>query len=218
MSGWTQTDRCLGVWSATSAAIIGAVYVVVGLIGVVARPPGLSPLRQVDPFLAILEILILLLAVAMVAVIAAVYAYASPEHKTFALAALALTACFAVLTCAVHFVRLTVGRQIDPGALLLLSHQLSTGDWPTVAMSLDLLAWDFFLGTSLLFAAPVFRGKAAGGVRVSMAAAGALCLAGTIGPASGWMYIQYLGIAGYAFVLPVSCALLATFFRRQPSS
>jgi hypothetical protein len=38
MSGWTEADRCVGLWSATGAAAIGVVFVVVGLAGVVARP------------------------------------------------------------------------------------------------------------------------------------------------------------------------------------
>ena len=60
MSGWTEADRCVGLWSATGAAAIGVVFVVVGLAGVVARPPGPDPLHQVDPYLAILEILMML--------------------------------------------------------------------------------------------------------------------------------------------------------------
>ena len=72
-------------------------------------------------------------------------------------------------------------------------------------MSLDLLAWDFFLGLSLVFAAGVFSGKATLRPRTGLAAAGLLCLAGTLGPASGNLRVQYLGIAGYAFLflLPV---------------
>ena len=85
-------------------------------------------------------------------------------------------------------------------------------------MSLDLLAWDFFLGLALVFAARVFAGEASRRVRVSMTLAGVLCLAGTLAPASGHLHIQYLGIAGYAFVLPVACALLAMFFWRERSS
>ena len=36
MSGWTEADRCVRLWSATGAAAIGVVFVVVGLAGVVA--------------------------------------------------------------------------------------------------------------------------------------------------------------------------------------
>ena len=215
MSEWTQTDWRVGMWSAMSAATIGAIFVVVGLIGVVARPPSSEPLQQGDPYLAILETLMILLAVLLVIMMAAMHAYAPPEHKTFSLAALAFVICFAVTTCGAHFASLTIGRQADPRALPLLSHQLSTGDWPTLAMSLDLLAWDLFLGLALVFAAGVLRGEATRRVRVSMTAAGTLCLAGTLGPASGHLRIQYFGIAGYAFVLPLACALLAVFFWQE---
>lgn len=218
MNEWIQADRRMGMWSATIAAMLGLVFVIVGLIGIVARPPSSEALHQVDPYLAILEILMILFAVVLVVTMAAIQAYATPDRKTLSLIALAFTICFAALTCGVHFARLTLGRQTDPDALPLLSHQLSTGDWPTLAMSLDLLAWDFFLGLALLFAARVFRGETARGIRICMTVAGMLCLAGTIGPVSGHMHIQYLGIAGYAFVLPVACALLAVFFWRGRTS
>jgi len=192
---------------------------VVGLIGVVTRRPSANPLLQVDPYLAILEVLIILSAVVLVVMMAAVHAYALPERAIFARTALAFIICSALVTCAVHFVSLTVGRQISPGLLLLLSHQLSFVEgWPTIALSLDLLAWDFFLGLALIFAAQVFKGEAAIRVRISMIVAGTLCLVGTLGPASGHLDIQYLGIAGYALALPVACGLLAIFFRRARAS
>jgi len=217
MSEWTQTDRRIGIWSATSAATIGVIYVVVGLIGIAARPPSRLALSQVDPYLAILEVLIILSAVTLVTMMAAVQTYAGPECETIGVTAFAFIICFAVLTCGVHFASLTVGRQIDPRALSLLSHQLSF-EWPTLALALDLLAWNFFLGLALVFAAQVFKGEAALRVRVSMTLAGTLCLTGTLGPASGHLRIQYLAIAGYAFALPISCVLLAMLFWRERCS
>ena len=74
MSERTQTDHRIGMWSATSAATIGGLFIVVGLIGVIARPPGSGPLREVDPYLAILETLMILFAVALVIMMAAVHA------------------------------------------------------------------------------------------------------------------------------------------------
>jgi uncharacterized membrane protein len=109
MSECSQAGWHVGLWSAVSAATIGAIFVVVGLIGVVARPPSPEPLHQVDPYLAILETLMILFAVALVIMMAAVYAYAARERKTFSLAALAFTICFAVTNCGVHFASLTVG-------------------------------------------------------------------------------------------------------------
>jgi hypothetical protein len=86
--------------------------------------------------------------------------------------------------------------------------------WPSTAYALELLAWDLFLGLSLLFAAPVFRaGKLEGAVRVGFYAAGTLCLVGILGPASGDMRLQFIAVAGYAGVLPAVCLLLALLFR-----
>lgn len=83
------------MWSTTGAAMIGAIFVIVGLIGVVARPASSNALRQVDPYLAILEILMILFAVVLVIMTAAVYAYAPPDRKTSALASLAFIVVFA---------------------------------------------------------------------------------------------------------------------------
>jgi hypothetical protein len=218
MSELSHPYRRMGFWSATSVATIGVVYGIVGLIGAVARPPGRDPLHQVDPYLAILEILMILSTVALVVMMAAVYAYAPPDRKTHGLAALACIIVFAVLTCSVHFASLTVGRQIDSKVLPLLSQQLSFAQWPTLALALDLLAWDFFLGLAMLFAASVFKSDGLPNrVRVSLIIGGTFCLVGTLGPALGHMRIQYLGIAGYAFVLPVACVLLAMLLRRTAS-
>lgn len=140
-------------------------------------------------------------------------------RKTFALAAVAFVVAFAILTCSVHFASLTVGRQLAPTASPLLHRQLSFGEWPSLALCADLLAWDFFLGMSLMMAAQVF--KSAGlkdGVRWSMILAGTLCLAGTRGPATGQLHIQYFGIAGYSCALPVVCTLLAILFRAERDS
>jgi len=219
MSHWTETDRRIGIWSAAGGAVIAAVYVSTGIIGLLARPPNASLLQQVDPYLAVMEILIILFAVNLVAIQASVYAFAQADRKTYALLALTFTGAFAVLTCAVHFVSLTVGRQVKAEALPRLVQHLSFDRWPSVALTVDLLAWDFFVGLSLLFAAPVFRsGGLRGNIRALMILGGVLCLAGTFGPLLGNLQIQFLAIAGYAFVLPVVCALLAVLFRRETSA
>jgi len=120
MSDWTEADRRIGSRSASSAAVFVGVYVIVGLVGFVARPPSLNGLNQVDPHFAILEILIILAAIALVIMMAAVHAYFKPDRKTHSLAALACMIALAVLTCGVHFASLTVGRQIDSSVSSLL--------------------------------------------------------------------------------------------------
>ncbi len=50
MNNGSATDRKIGMWSATSVAVLGGIYVCVGGVGVLMRPAGLGPLVQVDPF------------------------------------------------------------------------------------------------------------------------------------------------------------------------
>jgi hypothetical protein len=59
--------------------VIVVIYVSTGFIGVVARPPHLRTLQQVDRCLAILEYLIIPVAITLVVLMSAVYAYAPPE-------------------------------------------------------------------------------------------------------------------------------------------
>jgi hypothetical protein len=87
--------------------------------------------------------------------------------------------------------------------------------WPSPQYALELLAWDVFLGMSLLFAARTYRGvglKRA--IKKSSMITGALCLGGTLGPATGEMRLQFIAVLGYGIGLPVTCLLLARDFWR----
>src|SRR4029077_3638340 len=128
--------------------------------------------------------------------------------KVLTLTALSFAIIFAGLTSSVHFASLAVARHLDPQVDAGLIRQLSFESWPTVALCLDLLAWDLFLGLSFILAARVFSGRP----RILMTACGSLCLVGFLGPASGHLKIQFLAIAGYGFVLPVACASAAFHF------
>jgi hypothetical protein len=205
----------MSIYSAASVAALGVIYAATGAIGMAHRLPGSEPLRQVDPFLAILELLLLLVAPALVVTMAAVYRYAAPERKIHGLAALAFMIAYATVTFTTHFVSLSFGRQAATGASGNLAWLIGLNNWPSIAMAADLLAWDFLLGLSLLFAAAVFRsGRLERWTRMGLIAAGALCTAATLGPLLGRMQLQFLGIFGYAFLLPALCVLIALVFAR----
>ncbi len=199
----------LGVWSASSLCVIGVAYVVALAVGFASA--GLAE-PIVDPLLAVMEILTLLSAPILVVLMAAVHAYAAPQYKVHSLVAFAFMVAMAVLTSSVHFVELTAVRQSAIASLT----------WPSTAYALELLAWDVFLGLSLLFAAPVFTtGKLESAVRVGLYVAGTLCLVGVLGPTSGDMRLQFIAVAGYAAVLPAVFPMLAMLFRQsrqQPSA
>lgn len=195
----------LGVWSASALFIVGAAYAVVVSIGIHAS--GFSA-PIVDPVLAVMEVLTLLSAPLLVLLMTAVHRSARSADKPYAIAALAFVVVFAGLTSAVHFVGLTALRQSGSGEIV----------WPSPQYAVELLAWDVFLGLSLLMAALTFRGGGLGrAIRISSVATGILCLLGTLGPATGEMRLQFIAVVGYGIGLPVTCFLLSRFFKRAPA-
>jgi hypothetical protein len=195
----------LGMWSALTLFLVGVAYAVALAIGVASAGPT-NPI--VGPVLAVMEFLTLLSAPFIVIMMAAVQSFAAPRYKIHGSVALAFAILVAGLTSAVHFVSLTALRQLGSAGL----------QWPSASYALELLAWDVFLGLSLIFAAPVFQGDGLKrAVRVALRAAGGLSLAGTVGPAIGDLRLQRIGVLGYGAVLPVACLMLAVVFRRASS-
>jgi hypothetical protein len=151
-----------------------------------------------------MEVLTLISAPFIVIMMAAIHDYASVDRKIFGLVALAFAIVFLGMTGAVHFVELSALRQRGSGGIV----------WPSPEYAVELLAWNLFLGLSLLFAAPVFdAGGAERGVRRGLLICGVLCVAGIIGPATGNMRLQLVGVFGYGFVLPLVGFMLAKLFR-----
>lgn len=201
----SPTNR-VGYLSSIGIFIVGVAYVVVVAIGIFQAGSD-DPI--VDPTLAVMEALTLLSAPLIVAVMASIHETASRDRKVFGVMALVFSGIMAGLTSAVHFVALTSGRQTDFAVL----------EWPSTLYAVELLAWDVFLGLSLLCAALVLVGS---GVRVlarwSLAVAGSLSLLGAIGPIVGDMALQRIGILGYGVGLPIAALILSRFFQRNEDS
>jgi|SoiMetStandDraft_5_1073268.scaffolds.fasta_scaffold23616_2 hypothetical protein len=204
------------MWAARAVVALGVVYVITGASGYFLGTNQPEHFGVVDPALAILEILIILCVPPMITMMAALHACTAADKKTWSRVALIFMALLGSVTSAIHFVELTVVRRIDlgraPGLAAVLSFQ-----WPSAAFALDLLAWDVFLGLSMVFAAWAVAGTSGSRrLRPALVATGILCLAGTLGPASGDLRFQIVGIAGYAFVFPVTCVFMAQWFS-QPA-
>jgi hypothetical protein len=196
--------------------VLGVAYVIPLVLGLRALASPQDPIA--DPYFAAMELLILLMAPALVAMMAAVHAYAPRDRKIFSLTAFLFMGLLAGMTCGIHFVLLTVGRQVSPAESPWLPLFLSFR-WPSVTYALDILAWDLFYPLALLFAMPVFRGEGlARAVRIVILLSGLLSLAGLAGAAVGDMGIRNIGIVGYAGLGPVVALLLALLFRRSEAS
>ena len=194
------------------------IYAVTLVLGFLSLKSPQEPIG--DPYFSILELLIILIAPLYVACMVAVHAYASPEDKAYSLTALAFMILMAGITSSNHFVILTVSRQIA-SAGLTWAPLLFSFKWPSVAYTVDILAWDLFFALSLLFAAPVFKGdRLKIAVRYLMIASGVLSLIGLIGvplaimQVGYWINVRNIGIIGYTVVAAVAFLLLAIVFGR----
>ncbi|WP_197080327.1 hypothetical protein [Methanosarcina siciliae] len=109
--GFTSQHRMLGRAAAFAVFLLLIAYTVTlvpGFLSLKSPPDSIG-----DPYLSILELLIIVIAPLMVIVVIAIHAYASPETKAYSLTARAFMIIMASITCTVHFVILTVSRQIE---------------------------------------------------------------------------------------------------------
>jgi hypothetical protein len=210
--GFTLQHRAIGRAAAWLVFLLGVVYAVTTVLGFLSLKSPQDPIG--DPYFSIMELLIVLMAPLMVVVMVAVHAYASPEVKAYSFTALIFTILLAGITSSVHFVILTVSRQIEATGLIWAPLFFSF-KWPSVAYTLDILAWDWFFALSMLFAAPVFKaGRLETTVRILMIISGILSLVGLIGVPLADMQVRNIGIVGYAGVAPVVFLLLGIIFDR----
>jgi uncharacterized membrane protein len=210
--GFTLQHRAIGRAAAWLVFLLGLVYAVTTVLGFLSLKSPQDPIG--DPYFSIMELLIVLMAPLMVVVMVAVHAYASPEVKAYSFTALIFTILQAGITSSVHFVILTVSRQIEATGLIWAPLFFSF-KWPSVAYTLDILAWDWFFALSMLFAAPVFKaGSLETKVRILMIITGILSLVGLIGVPLADMQVRNIGIVGYAGVTPVVFLLLGIIFDR----
>lgn len=192
----------IGMWSALGMFVVGILYVITVAIGMYSV--GLTK-PIVDPILGAMEVLTLITAPLLVILMSAIHRTASEDQKIYSLIALAFAVLVAGLTGAVHFVGLTVLRQTGMEGIV----------WPSIIYGVELLAWDIFLGLSLLFAAPVFQGSGLKrNIRTALIITGALCLVGSLGPITGDMRLQFVSVLGYGILLPVVWLMIARYFKQ----
>lgn len=111
-----------------------------------------------------------------------------------------------VLTNTAHFINLTVTRVlVDKGFDVPLYYQI--GQWPSVEMALDYLAWGLFLGLALIFTAiSIPKGKFSAFKGMSFAS-GIMCLIGFMGPVIGITELWYISVMGYTVGFIILCVI-----------
>ena len=201
-----------GKLASMGAFLSGVIYAIILVIGLAKLA---SPEETIqDPLFTILELLIIIIATLMSVVMATIHLNSPNEKKVNSLLSLIFMILLTGITTGVHFVILTLSHQNEFTGLswtpLFLSYR-----WPSVAYALDILAWDFFFGLSMLFAAPIFKGdRLKLSIRILMFLSGGLSVAGLIGVGISNMQIRMIGVLGYAGLAPIIFLLVAILFNR----
>lgn len=211
-AGFTSQHRAIGRTAAWTVFFLGVVYAITTVLGFLSLKSPQEPFG--DPFFSVMELLIIFMAPLMIISMVAVHAYASFEVKVYSFTALIFMILLGGITSSIHFVSLTVSRQIEATGWRWFPFFFSF-KWPSVAYTLDILAWDWFFALSMLCAAPVFQeGWLEKTVRNLMIISGVFSLAGLIGVPLANMQARNIGIIGYGVVAPVVFLLLGIVFGR----
>ncbi len=121
-------------------------------------------------------------------------------------AMLVFMACTCALTGAAHIVDITVTRRlIREGVEVPLYFQI--GQWPSVEMAVDYLAWGFFMGLAFVcLGLPIAStDKATRNLKLISLINGILCLIGFIGALFINENVWYLAPMGYGLGLLILC-------------
>lgn len=90
----------------------------------------------------------------------------------------------------------------------LLSPLLSL-NWPSLLLSIDILAWDVFFGVGFIFLGLSLRQiKALSPASIMMILSGILSLLGLIALPLNNMNLRFIGIFGYTVMPVIVCAIL----------
>ncbi len=209
----TKSHSVIGKLVAWSIFFLIILYTIITVLGLLNLKTPQDPIS--DPYLSIMEILIIFIAPLITICMITIHLLVPKELKLYSLIALIFSTIFSMITCCVHFVILTVSRPIESSGQSWVSYLLSW-EWPSIAYSLDILAWDIFFAISVLFIAIVFKGeKLERSIRFLLIISGVLSLLGLIGVPMGNMQIRMIGVIGYAVVAPFAFLLIGIFFQRR---
>jgi hypothetical protein len=193
--------------SAWAVVAFGVAY-----LALVAGSGALSGAPK-DPFWAVAEAVTVVGAPIQVVLFAVIYQLSPAHARVYGLLAFGFMLAMAALTITVHLTELFIGRRIDLAADPALGRIFGFTQ-PSLVFAVDVSAWHFLFGLSLLFAALAFTGPGtAAYIRGGFLLGGVLCLIVLVGPAVGNSYLRLIGVLGYGVVFPILCLFIGFNFR-----
>ena len=161
-------------------------------------------------FLIGMEIVTILFTPIFLAIFAVIPIGGSTEkHIAKDLSVLFMVSCM-VLTSVAHFVNLTVTQPLIKSGVNVPTY-FQIGQWPSVEMAVDYLAWGFFMGLAFLSSSFAVHkeNKRLKILKNTLLICGLLCLAGILGVVLINQSCWYLAPTGYGFgTLIVSIELI----------
>lgn len=118
------------------------------------------------------------------------------------------------MTTIAHFVNLTITRPlIEQGVDVPLYFQI--GQWPSLEMALDYLAWGLFLGIALICTSLTITKKQKLALKSTTFTCGIMCIIGFLGPVINIIDLWYIAVLGYTFGLIAMCILQIHYHRKK---
>ena len=202
-------------WSALALIAIGVIYVGLIVWGITTQDPETGFIR--DPVRILMEIVTMVSAIVLLFFALSIKNLLGPEHSLLAEISVVFMTLLVSLTSLVHFVSITVSSQIVEENPLLSS--LLSLNWPSLLLSIDILAWDVFFGIAFIFLGLALRNMEELSISgILMILSGILSLLGLIALPLNNMNLRFVGIFGYTVMPVISCAFLLSKIRKVEST
>lgn len=197
--------------SALTLVVLGVIYIGLIVWGIITQDPETGFIR--DHVRILMEIVTMLSAIALLLLAISIKNLPHPEHNLLTEIGVMFMLLLVTLTSIVHFVSITVSSQIvasNPSFAPLLSLE-----WPSLLLSIDILAWDVFFGLGFIFLGLSLKPfKALSLVSLIMILSGILSIFGLIALPLNNMNIRFIGIFGYTVLPVISSVMLLIKIRK----
>ena len=191
-------------WTAYALLALGVIYIGLIVWGIVTQDPRTGFIRENIRIL--MEIATMISALILLLFTFSIKSMLGPGNLPAEISVVFMTI-LVTLTSIVHFVSITISGQLINTAPLL--SPLLSLNWPSLLLSIDILAWDVFFGVAFIFLGLSLRQiKDLSPVTIAMILSGILSLLGLIAIPLNNMNLRFIGIFGYTVMPVISCAIL----------
>lgn len=165
-------------------------------------------------FLTLWEIMTIVSAPFVFVFLGTILSECSCEKKIFKYTAIISMSGCVFMTTIAHFVNLTITRPlIEQGVDVPLYFQI--GQWPSLEMALDYLAWGLFLGFALICTSLTIANKQKLALKSTTFTCGIMCIIGFLGPVINIVNLWYIAVLGYTLGLIIMCSLQIRYHSKK---